>query len=30
MLRAQGDRLGNILRVNEDDPVLEAEDGRFV
>ena len=29
-LRAQGDRLGNILRVNEDDPVLEAEDGRFV
>ena len=30
LLRAQGDQLGNILRVNEDDPILEAEDGRFV
>ena len=30
LLRAQGDQLGNILRVNEDDPILEAEDGLFV
>ena len=30
LLRARGDQLGNILRVNEDDPILEAEDGRFV
>jgi len=30
LLRAQGDQLGNILRVNEDDAILEAEDGRFV
>lgn len=30
LLRARGDQLGNILRVNEDDPILEAKDGRFV
>ena len=30
LLRAQGDELGNILRVNEDEPLLEAESGRFV
>lgn len=30
LLRAEGDELGNILRVNEDEPLLEAESGRFV
>jgi uncharacterized protein YhdP len=30
LLRAHGDELGNILRVNEDEPLLEAESGRFV
>ena len=30
LLRAQGDQLGNILRINEDDPILEAENGRFM
>ena len=30
LLRAQGSDLGNILRVNEDEPLLEAVSGRFV
>ena len=30
LLRAQGSELGNILRVNEDEPLLEADSGRFV
>ncbi|MDC3058184.1 DUF3971 domain-containing protein [Litorivicinus sp.] len=30
LLRAQGTGLGNILRVNEDEPLLEAASGRFV
>ncbi len=30
LLRAQGTELGNILRVNEDEPLLEAASGRFV
>lgn len=30
LLRAQGSELGNILRVNEDEPLLEAYSGRFV
>jgi len=30
LLRAQGAELGNILRVNEDEPLLEAKSGRFV
>ncbi len=30
LLRAQGADLGNILRVNEDEPLLEAASGRFV
>ncbi|MGB2318314.1 MAG: YhdP family protein, partial [Litorivicinaceae bacterium] len=30
LLRAQGADLGHILRVNEDEPLLEAASGRFV
>jgi len=30
LLRAQGAELGHILRVNEDEPLLEAASGRFV
>ena len=30
LFRAQGTELGNILRVNEDEPLLEAASGRFV
>ena len=30
LLRAHGSELGNILRVNEDEPLLEADSGRFV
>ena len=30
LLRARGDSAREYLRVNEDDPILEAEDGRFV